>query len=102
MADVQTFPQVQPLSMFYARTVLTPALILTITSAEQTFTVPGLPATGAVFVNKPTQQAGLGVAMGRIAAANSLAISLVNPTAGSITPTAAQIWEVCAIGPRTN
>ena len=67
---------------------LTPAAVLTITAPEQTFTVNGLLTTDMVFVMKPTAQAGLGIVGARVTAANTLGITYVNPTVGSITPTA--------------
>ena len=64
--------------------VIDPASVATITTAEQTFTVPGLEVTDVVFVNKPTLTAGLGIAGARVSAADTLAITFVNPTAGAI------------------
>ena len=64
----------------------------TITTAEQTVTVPGLAVGDMVFVSKPTAQAGLGVAGARVSAADTLAITFVNPTAGGITSTAGEEW----------
>jgi hypothetical protein len=64
--------------------VIDPASVATITTAEQTFAVPGLETTDVVFVNKPTLTAGLGIAGARVSAADTLAITFVNPTAGAI------------------
>jgi hypothetical protein len=61
-----------------------PASVATITTAEQTFTVNGLRVGDAVFVNKPTNTTGLGVCNARVSAANTLALSFVNPTAGGV------------------
>jgi hypothetical protein len=57
---------------------LTPASVATIVVAEQTFTVTGLTTADKVIVN----------AGARVSAADTLAIRFVNPTAGSLTPTA--------------
>lgn len=72
---------------------LTPAAVAANTSAEQTFTVTGL-AVGDVVgvINKPTAQAGLGIVGCRVSAANTLAITFANFTAGSLTPTAAEVY----------
>lgn len=73
---------------------LTPVAVAANTSAEQTFTVPGLIAGTPVFVNKPTVQAGLGIAGARVSAANTLAITFSNNTAASITPTAGETYTI--------
>lgn len=67
---------------------LTPAAIATITTAEQTFTVTGLKVGDHVVVNPPSITAGTGIAAARVSAANTLAITFVNPTVGSLTPAA--------------
>lgn len=58
------------------------------TTAEQTFTVPGLKTSDMVFVNKPSVSAGLGIVNARVSAADTLAISFVNATAAAIDPAA--------------
>jgi len=73
---------------------LSPALIVLNTTAEQTFTVPGLAVGDWVFVNKPTAQAGLGIVGCRVTAANTLGITFSNNTGSSITPTASQTYLV--------
>lgn len=79
---------------------LSPAAVGAATTAEQTFTVNGLAATTwGVSVVKPTAQAGLGIAGARVSAANTLAITFVNPTAGSLTPTASETYIVNAFPP---
>ena len=75
-------------SLKYYLQVLTPALIVLNTTAEQTFTVPGLEVGDTVLsINKPTAQAGLGIVNWRVSAANTLAITFINATGASITPT---------------
>ena len=71
--------------VLYSQT-LTPVAVAANTSAEQTFTVTGLLAGSQVIVNKPSAQAGLGIAGVRVSAANTLAINYVNSSAASITP----------------
>lgn len=62
------------------------ASVASATTAEQTFTVTGLTTDMFVAVNKPSLNAGLGVANARVSAANTLAITFVNATAGAIDP----------------
>ena len=78
---------------------LSPALIILNTTAEQTFTVPGLAVGDWVYVNKPTAQAGLGIVGCRVTAANTLGITFSNNTGASITPTASQVYLVLAMRP---
>jgi hypothetical protein len=85
-------------AMGVASVTIDPASVATITTAEQTFTVPGLLTTDWVFVNKPTLTAGLGVAGARVSAAGTLAITFVNPTAGGI-DAASEVWRVLWIRP---
>ena len=67
---------------------LTPASVATITCAEQTFTVNGLKVGDLVNVNPPSITAGVAPVSARVSAANTLAITFCNPTAGSLTPAA--------------
>jgi hypothetical protein len=66
------------------------------TSAEQTFTVNGLKTTDCVVVNKPSLDAGLAIGNCRVSAANTLAITYINTTAGAINP-ASEVYKVVAI-----
>ncbi|MCR4339645.1 MAG: hypothetical protein NUW01_07135 [Gemmatimonadaceae bacterium] len=75
-------------------------------TAEQTFTVTGLTTDDLVSVNKPTQQANLGIAGCRVSAADTLAITFINApgtaitsltAATSVTPTASEEYTVIAI-----
>ncbi|MFC4275567.1 hypothetical protein [Achromobacter aloeverae] len=82
----------------YRKTVtLSPASVAANTTAEQTFTVPGLAVGDAVWVNKPTLQAGLGIAGARVSAANTLAITFINATASPIVPTASEAYRIGGI-----
>jgi len=78
-------------------TALSPAIVAANTTAEQTFTVTGLESGDTIItVNKPTAQAGLGIAGFRVSAANTLAITFSNNTAAGITPTAAELYKTIA------
>jgi hypothetical protein len=61
-----------------------PAIVATVTTAEQEFTLPGVKTGDLIYVNKPTLTAGLGIANVRASAANTVAITFVNPTAGDV------------------
>lgn len=64
---------------------INPAEVATITTAEQTFTVDGLRASDLVIaVIKPTCTAGVGIVNARVSAANTLALTFVNPTAAGV------------------
>lgn len=78
---------------------LTPAQVAANTTAEQTFTVNGLIIGDFVEVNKPTSQAGLGLANFRVSAANTLAITFSNNTAAGITPTAGESYQILVVRP---
>jgi hypothetical protein len=72
----------------------------TITTSEQTFTVAGLATTDIISgVSKPTQQNGIGICGYRVSAANTLAVSYVNPTAATVTPTASEVYDVTVFRP---
>lgn len=67
---------------------ITPASVLAATTAEQTFTVPGVQTGDFVFVTSPSITAGTGIVNARVSAAGSVAIAFVNATAGALTPAA--------------
>jgi hypothetical protein len=66
---------------------LAPASVAANTTAEQTFTVNGLSTNDVVIVNKPSLNAGIGIAGARVSAANTLAITYVNSSGGAVVPT---------------
>ncbi len=78
---------------------LSPASVANATSAEQTFTVQGLQVGDFINVSKPTTQAGLGIVNSRVSAANTLAITFMNTTAATITPTASEVYTVAVDRP---
>lgn len=74
----------------------------TITTAEQTATIKGLKTTDYIMgVSKPTAQAGLGVVGWRVSAADTIAITFDNPTAGNLTSTALENWTAFVFRPET-
>lgn len=87
-----------------------PSAVNTITSSEKAMTVqagtgftmqPGFSATAGVsdmfVVNKPTAQAGLGVGNVRVSAANTVQVTMHNPTGGNITPTGSEAYKLLGI-----
>lgn len=82
-------------SMSVVNVTLSPAAVNANTTAEQTFTVPGVLATDdLVSVSKPTAQAGLGIVGWRVSAANQVGITFSNNTGAGITPTASQSYTL--------
>jgi hypothetical protein len=70
------------------RQTITPASVATITTSEQTFTVPGLKLGDHVVVCPPGITTGVALVNARVSAANTLALQFVNPTAGAVVPLA--------------
>lgn len=88
--------QAQLMPRAYDTGAISPAQVVNATTSEQTFTVTGLTTSDAVFVVKPTHQAGLGIVNARVSAADTLAITFMNATAATITPTASETYKVIA------
>ena len=76
---------------------LTPALIAGNTSAEQTFTLPGVKVGDMIFVQKPTTQAGLLVESRVVAVKDTVAVVFGNLTGSNITPTAAELYTFLVV-----
>lgn len=82
--------------LYVMKATLSPAQVAANTTAEQTFTVPGLRLTSdmIVGVSKPTAQAGLGIVGFRVTANDTLGITFSNNTGAGITPTASQVYLI--------
>jgi hypothetical protein len=79
---------------------LSPTIVAANTSAEQTFTVPGVLASDVcIDVTKPSAQAGLAIVNVRVSAANTVAITFGNFTGAGITPTAAESYKFTFVRP---
>lgn len=63
-----------------------PASIGAATTAEQTLTVPGVVVGDFVDVSKPTLTAGVGIVNARVTAADTVAVTFINATAGALDP----------------
>jgi len=72
---------------------LTPVAVGAATCAEQDFTVAGLKVGDFVDVSPPSITAGVAPICARVSAANTLTVTFVNPTAGSLTP-AAGVYQI--------
>jgi hypothetical protein len=83
--QIVTYGNIQ--SSFILTLTLTPVAVATITSAEQTFTIPGLQVGDQVTVTPNFAVTNLvDIVAARVTAANTLGISFQNGTAGSLTP----------------
>lgn len=74
----------------YTKSVsVTPSAVATIATAEQTVTVAGVrPGDLVVIVDSPARTNSVLWANARVSANDTIAITYVNPTAGSLTPPA--------------
>src|SRR5260370_39094300 len=89
----------QILQIFVA---LTPAQVATITNTEQIFAVTGVVASDTIIgVKKPTAQTGIGSGPSswRVSSAGNVGLSWANPTAGGVTPTAAEVYQITILRP---
>lgn len=75
--------------------VISPTIVNTITTSQQTFNVAGLLTTDQISaITKPTYQTGLLVVGGACLTNGVLTIQFANVTAGNITPTASETYLV--------
>lgn len=74
---------------------INPASVSSATSAEQTFTVTGLTTADVVVVSKPTATTGVGIVNARVSAADTLALTFMNATAGAVDP-ASETYTIIA------
>jgi len=77
--------------------VLSPAVVVANSTSEQQFTVEGVDVGMTLAVNKPTTQAGLALASARAVAQDTVALTFINVTAASITPTASETYIFAAL-----
>jgi len=87
-------------TLFQIKLLCSPAIVNTILVTEQSITVTGLAAGDiALAANKPTINNAIGLAgTGRIGA-NAWFATFVNPTAGNVTPTAAEVYDLVVMRP---
>lgn len=80
-------PQSNLLTIYAVQVTFNPASVATITTAEQDVTVVGVKAGDIVVaVNKPSNTAGVGIVNARVKSADTISLTFVNPTAGSVDP----------------
>lgn len=82
--NVSMIPYGNANGLVLVQATLNPASVAAATSAEQTFTVTGVRVNDFVLVSKPTVTAGLGIVNARVSAANTVAITFMNATAGAL------------------
>jgi hypothetical protein len=81
-------PRGNTINTFVIAVLLTPTAVPSVPLAEQTFTVKGLHLGDFIDGNKPSFQQGLAVSGYRVSAVDTVAVTYVNSSGGSITPTA--------------
>jgi hypothetical protein len=84
--------------IYACQVVFDPAAVATITTAEQTVTVPGVKVGDFVIAVKPSITTGVTIGNVRVSAADTVAIQFVNPTAGSVNP-ASETWTFLVFRP---
>lgn len=85
-------------NVFALNLTLSPTSIAPNTSAEQTFTVPGVHLGDFVGIqNSGANQAGLDITNSRVTANGTIGITFGNLTAATITPTASTVYTVLIV-----
>lgn len=67
---------------------ITPTVVATLATAEQSFAVPGLLTGDFVFVSPPSFVSGIALGGARVPSAGTLAVQFSNFTTGTLTPAA--------------
>ena len=87
MPGSTTIPRGNILYQKLITVTLAPAVVATITTAEQAFVVQGVQLGDQVRVQfSGAQVAGVAVVSARVTGANTVAVTFMNPTAGGVTP----------------
>lgn len=83
---------------------LSPVAVAAASAPEQTFAATGIGLLPGDFVQVTCTAplAGVGPLQARVSAADTLTIQFINPTAGSLTPTASTVYLVSVIRPQPN
>ncbi len=87
--DITRYLKELTLGIYATRTLIdiTPVAVAANSAVEQTFTIKRLATNESIIVSLVgAQTAGVTIANARVSAADTLAITFINPTAGSITP----------------
>lgn len=75
-----------------------PAAVAAATTAEQSVTVNGVQVGDFIIPEKPSATAGVGIVNARVSAANTVQLTFVNATAGSVNATS-ETWRFLVIRP---
>ena len=80
----------------YSVKVFTPSGCVSMSAVEVLVTVTGIVTSTDVVlaINKPTCDAGIGIAGARVAGANLVGINYINCTAANATPTSGEIYQI--------
>lgn len=95
--DITMQPVNSPVKGSLLQVTLSPAAVGAATTAEQNVTVTGLKTTDLVFIGPYTCATAVGLCGARVSAADTLTLRFVNPTAGSVTPTASQTYTFLVV-----
>lgn len=87
-------------AFFHAKVLASPAIVNTIVCTEQSITVTGLAAGDLpIGETKPTINGAIALVRGRVSAANTWKATFCNPTAGNVTPTATEVYDLLVYRP---
>lgn len=67
---------------------ITPAIVATVTTAEQIFACPGVVVGDTIVVSPPGHVAGVAMCSARVSSNSNIGIVWANPTAAGVTPPA--------------
>ena len=95
----------EPLRFYPVKAItISPAEVGAASTSAQTFSLPATPGVEGlkpgdlIKVTKPTNQTGVYVADAWVATVNTVTILFANCSAGNITPTAGEVYEVAILG----
>lgn len=92
-------PMTNITSISVVQVTFDPAAVSAATTAEQDITVTGVQVGDMVLgINKPTVTAGVGIAGARVKSANTISVTFVNATAGSVNP-ASEVYTIVLARP---
>lgn len=90
-------PVATPTAGSMLQVTLSPVAVAAGTVAEQNVTVAGLKTTDLVFIGPYSCATAVGLCGARVSAVDTLTLRFVNPTAGSVTPTASQTYNFLVV-----
>lgn len=94
-------PRGNILKMYAVQITFDPANVLTVATAEQDITVPGVQVGDIVLtVSKPSHTSGVTICNTRVKAADTISVQFVNPTAGGVNA-ASETYTIVIARPET-